>query len=183
MRLGSRIATAASAVVFAAAVHQAAMAQAPAALTAMDHIEIQQLVSKFGFALDYCTNGGRDFADLFAEDGSYAIDAGDGTPRVFNTREQLERLAGGPDCASVKPGPTETPAGRSNVRHVSENLVVEAAPNGAKGKSYAIYPANKGRFIDAESAGQVGIFVDEYVKTPNGWRFKSRVHVLSPPVG
>jgi hypothetical protein len=60
---------------------------------------------------------------------------------------------------------------------------VEAAPNGAKGKSYAVYPANKGRFLDAETAGQVGIFVDEYVKTPNGWRFKSRVHVLSPPIG
>jgi hypothetical protein len=83
----------------------------------------------------------------------------------------------------VKPGPTESPAGRSDVRHLSESLVVEAAPGGARGKSYAIYPANKGRFIDAATAGQVGIFVDEYVRTSNGWRFKSRVHVLSPPIG
>lgn len=183
MRFRIRIVIAAGAVVFAAVAPQVAGAQAPAALTAMDYIEIQQLVARFSFALDYCTNGGRDFAELFADGGSYAIDAGDGKPRVFDTREQLERVAGGPDCANVKPGPTETPPGRSNVRHVSESLVVEAAPNGAKGKSYAVYPANKGRFLDAETAGQVGIFVDEYVKTPNGWRFKSRVHVLSPPIG
>jgi hypothetical protein len=182
MRFRTRILTTACSVIAISAAHDRVIAQTPS-LTAMDHIEIQQLVAKFNFALDYCTNGGKDFADLFVEGGSYSIDSGDGKPRVSNTREQLERLAGGPDCAAVKPGPTEAPAGRSNVRHLSESLVVEAAPGGARGKAYAIYPANKGRFIDPATAGQVGIFVDEYVKTPNGWRFKSRVHVLSPPIG
>jgi SnoaL-like protein len=183
MRFKVPVFVAIGAVAFEWAAHETVMAQAPATLTAMDYIEIQQLVAKFSFALDYCTHGGKDFADLFVEGGSYAIDAGDGNPRVSNTREQLERLAGGPDCSTVKPGASEAPSGRSNVRHVSESLVIEAAPNGARGKSYAIYPANKGRFIDAETAGQVGIFIDEYVKTPSGWRFKSRVHVLTPPIG
>lgn len=45
----------------------AAMAQAT--LTAMDYTGIQQLVNRLNFALDYCTNGGQDFADLFAENG------------------------------------------------------------------------------------------------------------------
>jgi hypothetical protein len=183
MRFKTRVLMAISYGVFASAAQHAVLAQASATLTAMDYIEIQQLVAKFSFALDYCTHGGKDFADLFVEGGSYSIDAGDGNPRVSNTREQLERLAGGPDCSTVKPGASEAPAGRSNVRHVSESLVVEATATGARGKSYAVYPANKGRFINPESAGQVGIFVDEYVKTPNGWRFKSRVHVLSPPIG
>jgi hypothetical protein len=182
MRFDTRILVTACCVIASSAAPNVGVAQA-SSLTAMDYIEIQQLVAKFSFALDYCTNRGKDFADLFIEGGTYSIDSGDGNPRVSSTREQLERLAGGPDCATVKPGPTESPAGRSDVRHLSESLVVEAAPGGARGKSYAIYPANKGRFIDAATAGQVGIFVDEYVRTSNGWRFKSRVHVLSPPIG
>ena len=182
MRFDTRILVTACSVIVSCAAPNVGVAQA-SSLTAMDYIEIQQLVAKFSFALDYCTNRGKDFADLFIEGGTYSIDSGDGNPRVSSTREQLERLAGGPDCATVKPGPTESPAGRSDVRHLSESLVVEAAPGGARGKSYAIYPANKGRFIDAATAGQVGIFVDEYVRTSNGWRFKSRVHVLSPPIG
>ncbi len=177
------VAITAAAIGLSAVAERPVVAQTPTPLTAMDYIEIQQLVARFSFALDYCTNGGKDFSDLFVEGGSFAIDSGEGAPRVFDTREQLERLAGGPDCSTVKPGPTEAPPGRSNVRHLSESLVVEAAPGGARGKSYAIYPANKGRFLDDATAGQVGIYVDEYVKTPSGWRFKSRVHVLSPVIG
>ena len=42
----------------------------------MDYIEIQQLVNRLNFALDYCGNGGRDFAALFTDDGQYVIDEG-----------------------------------------------------------------------------------------------------------
>ena len=58
-------------------------AQAPAQespLTALDYIAIQQLVNRVNFALDYCTNGGEDFADLFVDGGRYVIDGGDGKP-------------------------------------------------------------------------------------------------------
>ena len=45
--------------------NHAVQAKAPVGLTAMDYIQIQQLVNRLSFALDYCTNGGQDFADLF----------------------------------------------------------------------------------------------------------------------
>jgi hypothetical protein len=150
------------------------LAKEPAKLTAMDYIEIQQLVNKLSFALDYCTNGGRDFADLFVKGGQFVIDEGNGKPRVFSGREQLIAVAGGPDCKANQVPP------RSYVLHLSEGLVIEATPEGARGKSYAIYPANKGKYLKEDVAGQVGIYRDEYVRTPDGWRFKLRRHETTP---
>jgi hypothetical protein len=155
---------------------QTAEANAPA-LTAMDCIEIQQLVNKLNFALDYCTNGGRDFADLFAADGEFIIDEGNGAPRVMNTREELIRLAGGPGCESRTTPPS------SYILHLAESLVIERSPGGARGKSYAIYPSSKGKRFSEDVAGQLGIYHDEYVRAPNGWRLKSRRHETSPAPG
>jgi hypothetical protein len=146
-------------------------------LTAMDYIEIQQLVNRLNFALDYCGNGGRDFADLFADGGRFTIDRGDGAPIVRDTRDGLIGLAGGPTCESRRTQPS------SNILHLAESLVIEPVRGGASGKSYAIYPANHGRYYDAETAGQLGIYHDEYVKTPNGWRLRSRRHETNPVVG
>src|SRR6478609_6812260 len=127
--------------------NQAALAKAPAALTAMDYIEIQQLVNKLSFALDYCTNGGQDFADLFIKGGQFIIDEGNGKPRVFSGREQLIAVPGGPDCMA-----NQTPP-RSYVLHLSESLVIDPSSDGARGKSYAIYPANKGHYLREDVAG------------------------------
>jgi len=151
-----------------------AVAQQTAVLTAMDYIEIQQLVNRLNFALDYCTNGGRAFADLFVEGGQFIIDQGDGKTTVRRTRNELIALAGGPDCASRTSPPS------SYILHLAESLVIEPAADGARGKSYAIYPANKGRYLNPETAGQLGIYHDEYVKTPQGWRFRSRRHQVNP---
>jgi hypothetical protein len=148
-----------------------------AALTAMDYVEIQQLVNRLNFALDYCTSGGRAFAELFAEGGQFVIDQGDGKTTVRRTRDELIALAGGPDCASRKSPPS------SYILHLAESLVIEPAAGGARGKSYAIYPANKGRYFNADTAGQLGIYHDEYVKTPEGWRFRSRRHEVNPSPG
>ena len=156
--------------------HEAA-AQRAQPLSAMDYVEIQQLVNKLNFALDYCTNGGEDFADLFVDGGEFTIDEGDGNPRTMTAREQLIRLAGGPDCESRKSAPT------SYILHLAESLVIESSPEGAVGKSYAIYPSSKGKYFREEVAGQLGIYHDQYVKTPAGWRFKSRRHETSPVVG
>ncbi len=157
--------------------HHVALAKDPDKLTAMDYIEIQQLVNKLSFALDYCTHGGRDFADLFVKDGQFIIDEGNGKPLVFGNREQLIAVAGGPDCKASQVPP------RSYILHLSEGLVIAASPGGALGKSYAIYPANKGKYLKEDVAGQMGIYRDEYVKTPDGWRFKSRRHETTPVVG
>jgi len=155
---------------------QAGHAGEPAPLTAMDFIEIQQLVNRLNIALDYCTNGGQDFADLFAEGGRFVIDEGNGKPTTFSTRQQLVSLAGGPDCKALKDPP------RSYIRHLAEGLVIEATPEGAAGTSYAIYPASKGKFLKEDVAGQVGLYHDQYVRTAKGWRFAVRLHETTPVV-
>ncbi|MET0292173.1 MAG: nuclear transport factor 2 family protein [Steroidobacteraceae bacterium] len=145
-----------------------------AVLTTMDYIEIQQLVNRLNFALDYCENGGRDFAALFTDDGQYVVDEGDGKSRVFRGVEQLAGLAGGPDCATTRVPP------RSNLAHLAESLVIEPSDSGATGKAYAIYPSRKGKVFQPDVTGQVGLYHDEYAKTSKGWRLKSRRHEVSP---
>lgn len=146
-------------------------------LDANDYIAIQQLVNRLNFALDYCTNGGEDFADLFIPGGEYIIDSGDGMPSSRNTRDSLIALTGGPDCESRTTPPT------SFILHLSESLIITPTPEGASGMSYAIYPANKGNFLNSETAGQLGIYHDVYVKTASGWKLKSRRHEINPQPG
>ena len=149
----------------------------PAALTAMDYVQIQQLVNRLNFALDYCGNGGRAFADLFVAGGRYVIDRGDGQPMVRDTRDALIALAGGPGCESRRTPPS------SYVLHLAESLVIEATADGARGTSYAFYPSNAGKYLNADTAGQLGFYHDEYVRTPNGWRVRARRHELNPVIG
>jgi hypothetical protein len=160
-----------------AALGASAHAQLSSELTPADYIEIQQLVNRLNFALDYCTNGGEDFADLFVDGGQFIIDQGDGDPIVRDTREDLIALAGGPSCDSRRTPPS------AYILHLAESLVIEPAPDGARGKSYAIYPANKGNFLNEETAGQLGIYHDEYVKTADGWKFRLRRHEVNPQIG
>jgi hypothetical protein len=143
-------------------------------LSALDYIEIQQLVNRLNFALDYCSNGGEDFADLFVPGGRFIIDQGDGAPQVIASRDDLIALAGGPDCESRRTPPS------SYILHLAESLVIEPWMEGARGKSYAIYPSSQGRRFSDDVAGQLGIYYDQYVRTEDGWRFRSRRHVVNP---
>jgi hypothetical protein len=154
-----------------------ALAQRAVSLTAMDYVEIQQLVNRMNFALDYCMSGGREFADMFVAGGTFTIDQGDGNPRTRSTREELIALAGGPDCESRKSPPT------AYILHLAESLVIAPTAEGARGTSYAIYPSSNGKYFQEDVAGQLGFYHDEYVKTADGWRFKSRRHETSPVVG
>lgn len=158
-------------------VHHEASAQRAQSLSAMDYVEIQQLVNRLNFALDYCTNGGRDFADLFVEGGEFTIDQGDGNPSTRRTREELIALAGGPDCESRKSPPS------AYILHLAESLVIEPTAEGARGTSYAIYPSSKGKYFQEDVAGQLGLYHDRYVRTADGWRFASRRHETSPVIG
>jgi hypothetical protein len=148
-------------------------ARAAGKLSAMDYIEIQQLVHRLNIALDYCGNGGRDFAALFTDDGQYVIDE-DGKLRTIQGPEKLAELAGGPDCAVTRREP------RIFLSHLAENLVIEPAGKGARGVSYAIYPGRNGKVFQPDVAGQVGLYHDEFVRTPKGWRVKSRRHEMRP---
>jgi hypothetical protein len=151
-------------------------AVAQSLLSADDYIAIQQLVNKLNFALDYCTNDGQDFADLFTKDGQYIIDQGGGNTSI-RTHDQLAALAGGPSCDSRRSAPS------SYILHLSESLVIEPDADGARGMSYAIYPANHGNYLNQETVGQLGIYHDIYVKKADGWRIKSRRHEMNPVIG
>jgi len=164
-------------VLAAGLVLNSAFPQEAARLSPSDYIEIQQLVNRLNFALDYCGNGGQDFADLFVAAGRFLIDQGDGMPTVIDSRQGLVELAGGPDCESRRTPPS------AYILHLAESLVIEATADGARGISYAIYPSSQGRRFSDEVAGQLGIYYDEYVRTPRGWRFRSRRHVVNPTVG
>jgi hypothetical protein len=166
----------AAGILISISMHTGALGQDQASLSPADYIEIQQLVNKLNFALDYCTNAGEDFADLFVAGGEFIIDFGNGEPSVRDTRAALIELAGGPSCESRRTPPS------AYVLHLAESLVIEPTQSGARGKSYAIYPANKGNFLNAETAGQFGIYYDEYVRTADGWRFRIRRHEVNPVI-
>ncbi len=111
---------------------QAALAQAPAPttsrpatqLTALDYIEIEQLNRKYAWALDHCFNDGFAYADLYTPDGKFI--SGD-SGRVWQGREQLAEAAGGNGRGCPFP--------KLPLEHVISNLVIDATPDGATGKS------------------------------------------------
>jgi hypothetical protein len=137
----------------------------------MDYIEIQQLVAKYAFALDTCSNGGQDYADLYADDGVFIYGV---NGQEWRGRKALIEAAGGPTCERLARLPY--------MSHTTANVVIEPSPEGATGKSYLIYPGQNGNFFDAVHTGHAGGYQDVYVKTPNGWRIKSRVSVYPPQI-
>jgi hypothetical protein len=138
-------------------------------LTPQDYLDIQQLVSNYPYGLDGNTDNGASYANLFASGGVF------GRPRTEG-RDNLAALA------------NREPHGANYVRHFITNHVIEPSPGGAIGKEYAV-------IIDIGENGNPGrIFLggrydDEYVKTPQGWKFKmrtftpSRVDVQAAPAG
>jgi SnoaL-like domain len=148
---------------------------AGAALSALDYVEIQQLVNRYAYAIDFCTNNGYDYADLYAPDGIFYWGVGG---RKSVGREELAEAAGGGKngCKKMERATLEKPL----PHHTTVNLVIEASPDGASGKSYLVYPGELGQWADPNHSGHVGGYQDVYVKTPLGWRFKSRLHVFPP---
>src|SRR5688572_16170853 len=74
---------------------QAPQAAAPRELTALDYIQIQQLVAKYARFIDTCSNNGYDYADLFTSDGSF-IPSFNGKPgNPIQGRERLAEVSGG----------------------------------------------------------------------------------------
>jgi hypothetical protein len=135
-----------------------ATAQVPA-LTPQDYLDIQQLVSSYPYGLDGNTDNGASYANLFAPGGVF------GRPRTEG-RDNLAALA------------NREPHGANYVRHFITNHVIDPAPGGAVGKEYAV-------IIDIGENGNPsriflgGRYDDEYVKTPQGWKFKSRTFTPS----
>jgi hypothetical protein len=129
------------------------------ALTPQDYLDIQQLVSSYPYGLDENTDNGETYANLFAPGAVF------GRPRTEG-HDNLAALA------------NMQPHGAQYTRHFITNHVIEPAPGGAIGKEYAV-------IIDIGENGMPGKvalggrYDDEYVKTPQGWRFKSRTFTAS----
>ena len=148
------------------------------ALTAMDHIQIKQLVNRYAFALDTGSRNGYDYADLFSADGVFDSNS---RGRVQG-RDQLAALARG-----EKKGPLY-------VNHYIMNHIIEPTADGAVGRQYLINISHDQNIpsvgpnpnqwdLVGQKRGSLdtvgGHYEDVYTKTPEGWRFRYRKMVPS----
>ena len=132
----------------------------PDTLTAMDYIEIQQLVAKYPYALDTHADNGYAYADLFAPDGTFGTTKG---------REALAAVAR--NNQTEKSGPKAT-------RHFLTNVIITPTADGAVGRQYLVL-IDVGDASTPSRIDHGGYYEDVYAKTPAGWRFKSRNYVRS----
>jgi len=121
-------------------------------LTTQDYVEIGQLYAKYNHAID----GGdaEGWADTFTPDG------------VFNTRfTGREALMGFIKMWRER-------MNGANRRHWNSNLHIVGTADGATGSVYLML-WDVG--VKPQAIVSTGMYADVLVKTPNGWRFKSRV--------
>lgn len=146
----------------------------PMRLTTQDYIDLQQLSAKYAFAIDTCTNGGVDYADLYTDDGEFSVSQQWGVAgnRKTKGRAALIKAAGGDGAGGCVDPKTTMGYG---ISHLIVNLVVTPTPDGAVGKSYLLAIGVGG---DPTKIERQGGYDDVYVKTAAGWRFKSRIHVF-----
>ena len=160
----------------ASAAAQAPQPRSPRAmtLTPQDYIDIQQLSARYAFAIDTCTNGGQDFADLFTEEGEFSVSQQWGVPgnRKTQGRVALVKAAGGDGQGGCVDPKTQMGYG---ISHLIVNLVITPTADGAIGRSYLLAIGVGG---DPTKIERQGGYDDVYVKTQSGWRIRSRIHVF-----
>ena len=125
-------------------------------LTAADYIEIEQLYARYARALDL--GDPEAWADTFTADGVF---------RDATGRDELVAYA-------------ENSYGRrqGTGRHWNSQLVVTPTAEGADGSAYLLLLD-----VGAQPPGinVAGLYSDKLVKTPAGWRFKSRRVAIEGP--
>jgi hypothetical protein len=140
----------------------------PAELTALDYLQIQQLVAKYARAIDTCSNNGYDYADLFTPDGYFAPTMTGKVDMKIQGRERLAEVSGG-----GAQGCKDVPWIKEGVRHIYVNHIITPATEGASGTVDMLMIGLGG---DPNRIEYDGYYADVYSKTKQGWRFKSRVH-------
>jgi hypothetical protein len=159
-----------SALVLAAlcALPHSSPAQEAMELTALDYIEIQQLVAKYARAIDTCSNNGYDYADLYTADGVFVPMVNGRTIPGIQGRERLAEVSGGGSngCENV-------PWIEQGVRHIYANHIITPSPDGATGTVDMMMIGLDG---DPYRIAHDGYYEDIYVKTADGWRFRQRTH-------
>ena len=159
---------AASMFLVSAHAQSASKARKPMTLTAMDYIEIQQLVSRYGYALDTGApeGTGNEYAGLFTSDGEFV---GPGIPDNTQGHDKLAALARIPPGRPSRRGPTY-------VSHFLFNHLIEPSADGATGTVYLLV-INFGGNGRPTTISMGGHYNDVYVKGPDGWRFRKREFV------
>lgn len=146
-------------------------------LTAADYAQIEQLAIVYAWTLDHCTNGGYDYADLYVADGQFSVaedwDTTSNEQRRFvsSGREALAAAAGGVDGQCIDPKETLG----FGLTHIVTNHMIVPTKDGAVGKHRLITVGVCGYPHLMELQGG---YEDVYVKTDNGWKFQSRIHVF-----
>lgn len=120
-------------------------------LSTDDHLEIQKLYARYNHAHD--SSDAKLLATVFTPDGEFVLNG-----RPMSALGMIK-----PDIAKPQP----------QVRHVATSIVVDPAPEGARGTSYVIL-VNLQATPPAIMGG--GFYEDVIVKTPQGWRFKKRTY-------
>jgi hypothetical protein len=141
-----------------------------AALTTQDYIDIQQLNARYAVAIDECTNNGYDYAALYTDDGWFSPSRDGRLGTKWQGRDKLAEAARG----SMK-SCDEVPW--KGIKHMYVNHVIVPSPEGATGRIDLIAIGLDG---DPHKVEHQGHYEDVYAKTPRGWLFKSRIHVLAP---
>jgi len=120
------------------------------ALSAMDYIEIHQLYARYAAGLDFGDGAAR--AATFTSDGTFTTSI---TPdrKPISVAEVAER--------TVR-------IGNIGDRHMTLQLIITPTETGADGFAYAIK-------VDRQGKVGTGFYNDTLVRTPDGWRFKTRV--------
>jgi hypothetical protein len=142
------------ALTLAAALAASAASAAPRPLTPQDYIDIHQLNGRYALATDTGDGPGR--AATFTPDGSF---------RGFGNNGPYEPIASLAARTSRN--------GNTGGRHFMANEVITATEEGADMTSYALILQPQNR----EKQPVVGIacfYTDKLVRTPQGWRFKTR---------
>lgn len=120
-------------------------------LTALDYIQIEQLYSHYAHYLD--TADGTKFANLFTPDGVFITNKpGYGNIKGRKALEEFAAKAGAPP-----------PIVRA--AHSTTTVMIDPAPGGATGSAY---------LMAGTGADQGYVYTDSFVKTVEGWRFKTR---------
>jgi hypothetical protein len=149
----------------------------PITLSGADYAEIERLSAQYSHAIDTCADDGYAYSDLYTPDGTFidmwtqaAIDAGGAK---WQGREKLREISSG---ANVTGTACSSSRFNGSVSHLILSLVITPTPEGATGNSYMIELGGR----DPNRITRMGNYEDVYVKTSNGWRFKTRTHSRAP---
>ena len=132
-------------------------------LSPQDLHELELLVQGYHRGIDI---GPEDASWVFAEDAVFEYSAGEVRDATVSGADALKEFYAGLRKTNTS-------------RHLVSNVVIEAAPGGATG---SLYMTTLDRTEDSPvTVTAFGLYEDTYVKTPDGWRIKTRVYTQQMP--